>query len=97
MTAPAKAASPALVAHQYARLRARMLAAVGNYEAAKLTFQHVTESYLDGCPDVATAETKAAADPRRQKAGADAAWFREEAAMYAAVCTALHPHVGGVQ
>jgi hypothetical protein len=92
-----KAASAALVAHQYARLRARMLDAVGNYEAAKQTFTDITASYERDGRHQATADTLAASDSRRQKTIADAQWFREEAAMYAAVCTVLHPHVGGVQ
>jgi hypothetical protein len=92
-----KAASAALVAHQYARLRARMFDAVGNYEAAKQTFTDITASYRQPGRDQATADTLAAGDTRRQKAIADAQWFREEAAMYAAVVTAMRPDLGGVQ
>lgn len=71
-------------------LRAQLLASIQAYEAAKKRFATVTAAYTDRPGvDPADAETKAAADPRRKKAGEDCGWHGAEMQRYAAALTAL--------
>lgn len=58
------------------------------YVEEKANFTAITESYTEkiaasNATALLNAAHKASTDPRRVKAGGDAAWAREEAAMYA--------------
>lgn len=73
-----------------AHLRAQLLASITAYEAAKARFAAVTAAYTDRPgADPADAETKAAADPRRKKAGEDCSWHGAEMQRYGTALLAL--------
>lgn len=64
----------------------KMVEAIGKYEDRKQYFDEITEAYKSATGDgrrILDQEARAAGDPRRIKAAADAAFFREEAKMYA--------------
>ena len=63
-----------------------MLLAIAKYEDRKRYFDEVTNSYTNSTGDsrrILDQEARAASDPRRIKAASDAAFYREEAKMYA--------------
>ncbi len=72
------------------RIRRAALDAERAYRAAKAQFVAVTEAYASNPRyDAVTAEHKAAGDPRRVQASADAEWFRAEMDAYANLGTFL--------
>lgn len=66
-----------------------MVNAVRQYESHKADYEAIQKAYADRHVDPVTAKFKASGDPRSATATALATWYREEAAMYAAVITAL--------
>lgn len=66
-----------------------LLAALRNHGRAKEEFAAVTQAYQRPGRHEADAEQLAAGDPRRQKAGADCAWWHGEALLAATALTAL--------
>jgi hypothetical protein len=64
----------------------KMLQAMAQYEAKKKYFDEITRAYITSESSgrrILDQEARAASDPRRIKAAGDAAFFREEAKMYA--------------
>lgn len=69
--------------------RANMITAVRNYEDQKRHYEAIKAAYDRPDRDPITSRYKAAADPRSGEATGLANWYRDEAAMYAAVIAAL--------
>ena len=66
-----------------------MITAVDHYEEQKTRYAAVKKAYELPGRDPVTATFRAASDPRITEAAALAVWHRDDAAMYAAVITAL--------
>lgn len=67
----------------------KMLAAVARYEVEKAEYDAVQAAYDKPGRMPEVAKGRANGDPRSADAARRAEWFRSEAAMYAAVVTAL--------
>lgn len=71
------------------RYYAAMIDAVNHYEEQKARYTAITDAYAIPGRDPVTAKLRAGGDPRLGEANALAVWYREEAAMYAAVIAAM--------
>lgn len=67
----------------------KMLTAIRNYETQKANYEAVQKAYTEPGGDQITATFRAGSDPRIAEASGLAAWYRDEAQLYAAAVTAL--------